>query len=226
MRTCPSPAREPTTVRSARAVRPPLPMTFPRSSGCTRTSRTLPLRSILLTTWTSSGWSTMPRTRCSRASSSTSGLGGLGLAGLGRNGLGGRLLLRRFLLRRFLLRRGPGRPGGSLGLLRREGLLYEFVVAVLLVGLRLGGPQGALGAWQSLELLPVAGDGQQALDRVGRLRADREPVLRPLGVHLDERRLELRVVLADLLDGAPVTLGTRVGDDDPVVRFPDLAQAL
>jgi len=66
----------------------------------------------------------------------------------------------------------------------------------------------------------------EGLDLLGRLRANREPVLQALGVDLDERRLELGVVLADLLDGAPVTLGARVGDDDPVIRFPDLAQAL
>src|SRR5512146_2417659 len=77
------------TVRSARAVRPPLPMTLPRSSGCTRTSRTLPRRSDLLATWTSSGYWTMPRTRCSRASSSMSGLAGrLGVRGHGLLGLG------------------------------------------------------------------------------------------------------------------------------------------
>src|SRR5581483_2447355 len=82
------------TVRSARAVRPPLPMTLPRSSGCTRTSRALPRRRDLLATWTSSGYWTMPRTRCSRASSSTSGLAGRlgvrghGLLGLGVSGLG------------------------------------------------------------------------------------------------------------------------------------------
>jgi len=64
------PPRAVTTVRRARAVRPPRPMTLPRSSGCTRTSRTLPRRSDRLATWTSSGYWTMPRTRCSRASSS------------------------------------------------------------------------------------------------------------------------------------------------------------
>src|SRR5215469_1213574 len=61
------------TVRSARAVRPPRPITLPRSSGCTRTSRTRPRRSPWLATLTSSGWSTMPLTRCSSASWSTSG---------------------------------------------------------------------------------------------------------------------------------------------------------
>jgi hypothetical protein len=34
------------------------------------------------------------------------------------------------------------------------------------------------------------------------------------------------VVLADLLDHATVALGARVGDDDTVVRGPDLAEAL
>src|SRR5271166_3478191 len=63
-------------------------MTLPRSSGCTRTSSTLPRRNVLLATWTSSGYWTMPRTRCSRASSSTSGSApwlvsrGLGIGGL------------------------------------------------------------------------------------------------------------------------------------------------
>src|ERR1700722_5705253 len=262
MRTCRFPAREPITVRSARAVRPPRPMTLPRSSGCTRTSRTLPRRSILLITRTSSGCVTMPRIRCSRDSSSTSGLaatvasrssfgdrafGGRGLGGLGRRSLGNRRRLgRRGLGDRRCLSGGrslgrrsglgllgvalrSGRPSGlgsRLGLLGREGLLHELLVALLLVRLRLGGPQRALGTGQALELLPVTGDGQQALDRLGRLGADRQPVLRTVGVDLNERRLQLGVVLADLLDRAAVPLGARVGDDDAVERFPDLAQAL
>src|SRR5215470_11106492 len=86
MRTLRLPARELITVRSARAVRPPRPMTFPRSSGCTRTSRTLPRRSIRLATRTSSGCATMPLTKCSRASSSTSG-SGTAVGGLGGRGL-------------------------------------------------------------------------------------------------------------------------------------------
>src|ERR1700742_48631 len=49
-------------------------MTLPRSSGWTRTSRTLPRRIARVDTWTSSGFSTMPLTRCSSASSSMSGL--------------------------------------------------------------------------------------------------------------------------------------------------------
>src|SRR5215471_17847787 len=262
MRTCRFPARELITVRSARAVRPPLPMTFPRSSGCTRTSRTLPRRSIRLATRTSSGCATMPLTRCSRASSSTSGSGtavgsfsgrglrrvsgvaaGLGVSGVADGlGLSGRLLLRlvllrrgpgrlggglsgrglrgvsgvavglglsgRLLLRLVLLRRGPGRPGGRLGLLgllRREAFLDQRVVAVLLARLLLGGLEGALRAGHALELLPVPGDREQVAHRVGRLRAHRKPVLDPRRVHLDERRLRLRVILTDLLDGAPVS---------------------
>ena len=65
-----------------------------------------------------------------------------------------------------------------------------------------------------------------ASDLLGRLRADAEPVLRPLGVDLDERGVLLGVVLADLLDRPAVALGARVGDDDAVVRRADLAQAL
>src|SRR5215469_2707744 len=262
MRTCRPPAREPMTVRSARAVRPPLPMTFPRSSGCTRTSRTLPRRSMRLATRTSSSCSTIPLTRCSRASSSTSGLattvagsclsglrlsrrglggrglGGLGLRGLGlvslrlvslrlvslglgSLGLGGRGLSRRGVLLRP--RGGPRRLGvllGLLGLLGREALLHQFLVARLLVGLRLGDLEGGRGTGLALELLPVARDGEQLTDGVGRQRADRQPVLGALGVHLDERRVLFRVVLADLLDGAPVPLGACVGNDDPVLRVP------
>src|SRR5215470_18079812 len=188
MRTCRFPARELITVRSARAVRPPLPMTFPRSSGCTRTSRTLPRRSIRLATRTSSGCATMPLTKCSRASSSTSGsgtavggLGGRGLrrlsrlsgvaVGLNLSGLAAGLNLGRLAL---------------LGLLRLEAFLHQCVVAVLLGRLLLGGLEGALRAGQALELLPVPGDREQVAHRVGRLRAHRKPVLDPRRVHLDE----------------------------------------
>src|SRR5690242_11649124 len=77
-------------------------MTLPRSEGCTRTSRIEPRRSCLSRTTTSSGCSTIPRTRCSRASASTASglgllvgrLGRLGRVGrLGRGGLLGRGLL-------------------------------------------------------------------------------------------------------------------------------------
>src|SRR6516225_7569717 len=207
MRTCRFPARELITVRSARAVRPPLPMTFPRSSGCTRTSRTLPRRSIRLATRTSSGCATMPLTKCSRASSSTSGsgtaVGSLSGRRLGRVsgvaaglGLSGRVLrlvrlvlLGLVLLRLVLLGRGPGRLRGGLGLLGvlgGEAFLHQRVVAVLLARLLLGGLEGALRARQALELLPVPGDREQVAHRVGRLRAHRKPVLDPRRVHFDE----------------------------------------
>src|SRR5215472_5387522 len=82
-------------------------MTLPRSSGWTRTSSTRPLRSPRLSTRTSSGNSTMPRTRCSRASSSTS----VSARRLRAGGLGRRL--RRG--RGFGWRVGRvGRPGGAL----------------------------------------------------------------------------------------------------------------
>src|SRR5579859_3886917 len=104
------------TVRSARAVLPPRPMTLPRSSGCTRTSSTRPRRSPRLATWTSSGCSTIPLTRCSRASSSTSvsapGLGG-SLRGLGFLHRGGGLGRVGGGLR--LVEEGLGRVSGGLG---------------------------------------------------------------------------------------------------------------
>src|SRR5438067_8471317 len=203
--------------RSALAVRPPRPITVPRSSGCTRTSSRCPRRESTIRTRTSSGWSTMPLTRCSSAGRSAlsalrTGVGTGALLGLrlGRGRLGSRRLLR-------------GLPG-RLGLGRRDARR----------GLRLGlVPRPAVGPCrrhlqrfggrQALVLLPVAGLLQDALHRLARLGADRQPVLRALGVDLDARRLLLGVVDPDVLDGPTVTLGARVGDDDAVLRVADLA---
>src|SRR5215467_3284136 len=264
------------TVRSALAVRPPRPMTLPRSSGCTRTSSTRPRRSPRLSTWTSSGCSTIPLTRCSRASSSMSGAA-ICLAGAVRSRLSrlrrlgrlrslSRLRSRRLRSRRLLstgllssscrllscrllscrllsCRRlswrrglvglgllGPGRPA------RGPGLRLSLAVSQrlgnrggersLAVRARLGRPQRSLAARQALELLPVAGDLEDLPHRVGRLRADGQPVLDTLGIDLDERRLGLGVVLTDFLDRAPVPLGAGVSDDDAVVGRADLSQAL
>src|SRR5215468_3328656 len=367
------------TVRSARAVRPPRPITLPRSSGCTRTSRTRPRRSPWLATLTSSGWSTMPLTRCSSASWSTSGaavlarvlvpgargggyscwlgcavclaIGGVTRLGgspvlatcalgrvFGRPALGGRVLAAARLGRRVLghcvlagtvltgtvltstvlagavfpgavlgggvlgggvlggrvlggrvlgggvlgrrvagrlpagllpARTGPVRlvlraaglvagaaltcpalvralvglgvaglgigrlrPGRlgvgrlALGLEVLDGLGYRGGERFLLVWLGRRRLQRALGAWQALELLPVASDLEQPPDRIRWLSPHRQPVLGPLRVDLDERRIDLGVILADLLDGPPITLGTGVGDDDPVKRRTDLSHAL
>src|SRR6202046_5931117 len=171
MRTCRFPAREPITVRSARAGRPPRPMTLPRSSGGTRTSRTLPRRSILLITRTSSGCVTMPRIRCSRDSSSTSalaatvaslssfddravggrGLGGRGLSGRGLVGLGLDDLGRRG-------RRGLG--GGCLGRLSGGGGRRGLGLLGVALGSgrpgRLGSGLGLLGCEGLLNELLVA----------------------------------------------------------------------
>src|SRR5215469_83809 len=206
--------------RSALAVRPPRPITVPRSSGCTRTSSRWPRRESIIRTRTSSGWSTMPLTRCSSAGRrllsglcTAVGTGGLlaagrRLGGLGR-GLGGCLL--RGLLGR-LRRLGRRETGG--------GLRLRFV-AHLAVDPR-GGHLQRLGGGQALELLPVARPLQDPQHRLARLRADRQPVLGPVGVDLDQRGLLLGVVDPDLLDRPTVTLRAGVGDDDAVLRVADL----
>src|SRR5690242_15299989 len=201
----PRPPIDPMTCRRALAVRPPRPMTVPRSSGLTRTSSRCPRRESTMRTRTSSGWSTMPLTRCSSAGRSTSGLRvGAGTGGLlgwrcgwhvaGHRGwrLGGLLPGLGLLLRRL---RDAGR-GLRLGFVGRAavGLLRSHLQ-------RLGRGR------QALELLPVAGLGQDRLDSLAQLRADREPVLNPLGVDLDARGLLLRVVEPDELDRPAVTLG-------------------
>src|SRR5690625_4294321 len=179
-------------------------MTRPRSSGLTRTSSSSPRRSEREVTVTSSGLSTTPRTRCSRASASIGLVGAL----LGRRvlvgGLGGGLLL------------------GGLGL----ALLGLVLRGLDGGGLRLGGGLGgallgaqrALGARQALGLLPVTGDLQQREDLLGGLGTHADPVLRPLGVDVDERGLLGGVVLADLLDGTAVALLAAVHGDDAVRR--------
>src|SRR5437773_6167413 len=201
-------------------------MTVPRSSGWTRTSRRWPRRESTMRTRTSSGWSTMPLTRCSSAGRSTSGARagartGLLLALGGRRRLGG--CRSRCRSRCFGLLLGPGR-----GLLRRLGLgharggLGLGVVDRLAVD-PLGGDQQRRGRGQSLELLPVAGLGQDRLHGLARLRADLQPVLDTVGVDLDPRGVLLRVVQAQVLDRPAVALGARVGDDDAVLRVADLA---
>ncbi|VXB78280.1 hypothetical protein NOCARDAX2BIS_340081 [Nocardioides sp. AX2bis] len=241
------PARALTTVRNAVAVRPPRPITLPRSSGWTRTSSRGPRRSCLSETTTSSGLSTTPRTRCSRASASMTSVlrrgvarGLLGrLVGLGLDGGAlGRLRLRGLGLG---VRLGLGLLGGLLRLVRLVGLLrlgrgsgtagavrllQGLVEDVLLGALRLLDAQRALGARQALEGLPVAGDLEDRLDGLGRLGADAEPVLRPLGLHHHDGGLLLGLVPTDLLDHPAVALLTAVDDDDAVLRDPDLAQAL
>src|SRR5215469_8238065 len=147
------------TVRRARAVRPPRPITLPRSSGCTRTSRTRPRRRPWLFTRTSSGWSTMPFTRCSRASSSTLRLAVL-LAARGRCFLGGALLGGGLA--------GPGRLAvlsgrvslSALGVLGGLGVLSA--LGVLSRGGALGGgvlSRGALDGGGVLGGLGVVGGG-------------------------------------------------------------------
>src|SRR5699024_3707491 len=215
------------TVRSALAVRPLRPMTLPRSSGCTRTSNTLPLRSRLDLTRTSSELATIPFTRCSSASSSTSGLA-LGLLGLG---FLGRLVSR-------LVGRLVGRLVSRLGrllvallgllLLARQHEVLQHGLELGFLGLEvplLGDLERGRGG-QALELLPVTGLAQESSDRVGGLCPHGQPVLHPLGIELDEARVLLRVVLTDLLDHPAVTLVSGIGDDDTVLGRTDLSHTL
>ncbi len=170
-------ADAPITVRRAVAVRPPRPITLPRSSGCTCTSRVRPRRVVTMSTCTSSGLSTMPRTRCSRASaskltprrpSSPAGTlsGGLGLLRL--LGLVGLLTLVGLvgLLAALLLGRGGlGRrlPSAAASAALNSSSFWAWAPGDL---------QRALGTGQALELLPVAGDLQDALDGLGGLSAN------------------------------------------------------
>ena len=123
---------------------------------------------------------------------------------------------------------GPGTDTLHVGLAGRlaGGVLEGVVEDVELGALGLLDPEGPLGTGLALELLPVAGDLEEDLDGLGRLRADAQPVLRPLGGDLDQRGVLLGVVLADLLDHLAVALLAGVDDDDAVLRHPDLAQAL
>src|SRR6266568_3848803 len=114
------------------------------------------------------------------------------------------------------------RRGGAL----RQGLGEGSREDLLLVTARRSGLECSLGSGQALEALPVAGHLEQLADRVGRLCADRQPVLSPVRIDLDQRRICLRVVLPDLLDGTAISLGAGIGDDDPVVGLADLAHAL
>src|SRR5262245_58988753 len=106
-------------------------MTLPRSSGWTRTWSTRPLRRLRLLTSTSSGKSTMPRTKCSRASMSTS----VSAARIGRCGVGLRSRLGGHAAGRFgvaAARLGPRLRAIGLGRLR-------WLVRLLALGLAVTG---------------------------------------------------------------------------------------
>ena len=153
------PARRPRCAARV-AVRPERPMTRPRSSGCTRTSSSVPRRSVLRAApVTSSGWSTMPADqvlegvgeqlrprppsavvglpRSRRPRPAPRALGGLGSAFAFGPSVG--VLGRAF---------GLGSTARSPSAAASKTALSAFGSAT----------QGALGARQALELLPVAGD--------------------------------------------------------------------
>src|SRR4051794_38777814 len=220
----PRPPIDPMTCRRALAVRPPRPITVPRSSGCTRTSSRWPRRESIMRTRTSSGLWTMPLTRCSRAGRSASerraDAGSARRIGAGTRRLLGRSLLR---LRRGLLGCLGGLGGLGLGCADAGGGLRLSLVDRRAVGAGRRDLQRLGRCRQALELLPVACLRQDRPHRIARLRADAEPVLHPIGLDLDARGLLLRVIDPDLLDRPAVTLGARIGDDDAVLRVADLS---
>ena len=165
--------------------------------------------------WTSSGLSTMPLTRCSRAASSTTrprGRRRLGRGSLGAEprrgslGVGSLGAASAAGASAAAAASAFGSTSSAFGVVagfsaacqprRRPGRGLE---GGLLVGLAAGDQHGRRGRL-ALELLPVAGDLEDALDRLGRLRADTQPVGGAVGVDLDEGGVLLRVVLADRLD--------------------------
>src|SRR5690606_31212461 len=124
----------------------------------------------------------------------------------------------------------------SLGLLRLSGggllslellgglnLSLDRVLGGRLLALEL---DGVLGTLLALEGLPVTRELEQRGHLLGGLGANAQPVLRTLGVDLDDRGLLGGVVLADLLDGTAVALRARVHDDNAVERGALLAEAL
>ena len=236
------------TVRNAVAVRPPRPITLPRSSGWTRTSRIEPRRSCLSRTDDVVGVVDDPadqvlervgqhqlsassrrrrprRPRPSRRSSAApSGVSPRGPAparpGSPRQrasarSLGGASAGASSSARPR--RRPSPRPswrgllgGGLLGHGLARGLavrvLERLVEDLELVALGLGDLEGALGARQALERLPVAGDLEDLRHGVGRLRADAQPVLRPVG---DDARCSDGSSLGWYLPISSITLPSR-----------------
>src|SRR5699024_7136291 len=135
-------------------------------------------------------------------------------------GVGLRVLAGGLLAATLLLR------GGGCRLRLLTGLGQCRVEHVLLGPLLLRILQCALRTGKALVLLPVSGHLEQGEHGLGRLGAHIEPILRPLGLHLDQTRVLLRVVLTDRFDGPTATPGPRIGDDHPVEGLADLAQTL
>src|SRR6266567_1049386 len=166
------------------------------------------------------------------------GLGGAGPGGPGRLlgplsllGLGLACLVALAVTGLAIAGLGVTWPAGPAPALRRGAAVLQRLGErggedLFLVAARSGHLKRPLGTGQALEALPIAGHLEELANGIGRLRANGKPVLRPVRIDLNERRVGLRVVLADLLDGTAIALGTSIGDDDPVVGLPDLAHAL
>jgi hypothetical protein len=106
---------------------------------------------------------------------------------------------------------GIGRVVGLLlaGRLELRLLLRALLGALGAAGLALLGGAG-------LELLPDALDAEEVHDGLARLDAVAEPVQGPLAVDRDLRGVAEGVVVAEVLDEAPVTGRADIGDDDAV----------
>src|SRR6201992_2569932 len=152
-----------TSVRSAVAVRPPRPITLTRSSWWTCTSTVRPRRLVTMSTRTSSGLSTIPRTKCSTASTTTALMCRSALAGLGLLAAPGRRVRRRGAGGSF----GDRLAGGGLGSLSGLGGLLDRRLLLRLGGL--GGGRAVGGGQRGVEQLQLAGLG----------RADLQPALGP-----------------------------------------------
>src|SRR5699024_8875623 len=151
--------------------------------------------------------------------------GFLGSLGLSSGSLLGSSLLSCFLgfllLAGLLLLFGDGLSGRTV-----VGLGESLVEQVELGWLLLGDTQGALGALEALELLPVTGHLEQCSNRLGWLSANGETVLGALGVDLDDGWFLFWLVDADVIDALTVALGACVSCANAVVRCTDLTETL
>ena len=212
------------TVRSAVAVRPPRPITLPRSSGCTRICRVRPRRpvdqldaDVVLVVDDAPDQVLQGVLEHAHDASAALGrsrrparrrLGGGGCGCLGGVGAGAAFFF-------GVVADGPSSPP-------TEAIAASYSARLSAFGRLPRSVPSAPGRPLNFCQSPVTLSSDE--HGLGRLRADAEPVLRPVGVDLDDARVGLRVVLADVLDRPAAAAGAGVGDDDAVERLADLAE--